>query len=114
MLLFQYIELNVTLLLLYVTQLHPSTCKLPDSDIQLLYCFKYFYVGVPAVAALLQLIILPFCPESPPWLYITKSRVADASKALKTFRGAGGSIESELAAYSEEKIEQDNREKVLL
>ena len=74
---------------------------------------QIFYVGVPAVAALLQLIILPFCPESPPWLYITKSRVADASKALKTFRGAGGSIESELTAYSEEKIEQDNREKVL-
>lgn len=68
--------------------------------------------GVPAIAALLQLLILPFCPESPPWLHITKSRVDEASKALKRFRGTGSSIEGELAAYSEEKVEQDNREQI--
>lgn len=72
----------------------------------------HLLTGVPAIAALLQLLILPFCPESPPWLHITKSRVDEASKALKRFRGAGSSIEGELAAYSEEKVEQDNREQV--
>lgn len=67
--------------------------------------------GVPAVAGLLQLLILPFCPESPAWLYITESRYEDSKKALRSLWG-DVNIGTQVTAYSTEVAEQTNRPEV--
>lgn len=45
-----------------------------------------FLLGVAFVPAVLQLMLLPFCPESPRYLLITKGRVSDARHALTRLR----------------------------
>ena len=64
------------------------------------------------MASLLQLLILPFCPESPAWLYITKSRKEDSAAALRSLWG-DVDISQQLDSYAAEVVEQENRPKVV-
>ncbi|XP_055354862.1 solute carrier family 2, facilitated glucose transporter member 1-like [Paramacrobiotus metropolitanus] len=54
-----------------------------------------YLVSAVIIPVVIACAILPFCPESPRYLYIEKSREADAQMALMWFRGAG-SVKDEL------------------
>ena len=58
--------------------------------------------------AIFQLIVLPFCPESPRYLLIAKNRNADAEKVLKRLRGKEN-VSEEIA----ELLNEANMEKSL-
>lgn len=45
-----------------------------------------FLLGVAFIPAVLQLLLLPFCPESPRYLLISKGRVTEARFALQRLR----------------------------
>ena len=45
-----------------------------------------FYLGFTGIFAIFQLIVLPFCPESPRYLLITKEKLEEASHTLKWLR----------------------------
>ena len=66
---------------------------------------------MPAVAAVLQLVTLPFCPESPSWLYITKKNPEDSRKALQSFGGAFN-VDEQLAGYQGEVDDLEKRPEV--
>ena len=46
-----------------------------------------FLLGLTVIPGVLQLITLPFCPESPKFLLLDKDDQAGATKALEWFRG---------------------------
>ncbi|XP_044266134.1 solute carrier family 2, facilitated glucose transporter member 1-like [Tribolium madens] len=48
--------------------------------------WPYIFV-IPAFPALLQLFLLPFCPESPKFLLITQGKDSEATKSLQKLRG---------------------------
>lgn len=66
---------------------------------------------MPLIGALLQLIILPFCPESPAWLYINKEKPEASRKALNGFNGAFN-VDKQLQAYEAEASELKEQPKV--
>lgn len=45
-----------------------------------------FLLGVAFIPAVLQLVLLPMCPESPRYLFISKGRLSDATYALQRLR----------------------------
>ncbi|XP_077998768.1 uncharacterized protein LOC144451739 [Glandiceps talaboti] len=64
-----------------------------------------------AVFAILQLIVLPFCPESPRWLLITKGNTEKARKALRRYRGEHD-VAHEIREMRIEYEEESKEEKV--
>ncbi|KAI1289961.1 Glucose transporter type 1 [Halotydeus destructor] len=45
-----------------------------------------FLLGISFIPAILQLLLLPFCPESPRYLLITKGRLSESRSALQRLR----------------------------
>jgi len=57
-----------------------------------------YLLGIPvAVVSILQLVILPFCPNSPTWL-LSKGKNDEAKAALSLLRGKEVDVTSELAS----------------
>ncbi|XP_073654608.1 solute carrier family 2, facilitated glucose transporter member 4 isoform X2 [Tursiops truncatus] len=59
-------------------------------------------LGITMLPALLQLVLLPFCPESPRYLYIIRNLEGPARKSLKRLTG-WADVSEELAELKEEK-----------
>ncbi|NIG60935.1 solute carrier family 2, facilitated glucose transporter member 4 [Pontoporia blainvillei] len=59
-------------------------------------------LGITMLPALLQLVLLPFCPESPRYLYITRNLEGPARKSLKRLTG-WADVSEALAELKEEK-----------
>lgn len=68
-------------------------------------------IGIPLIGGLFQILILPFCPESPSWLYLTRGSHDLSKKALAGFGGAFN-IPKQLNAYESEAKEESSRVKV--
>ncbi|GAB1604257.1 hypothetical protein Ahia01_000707100, partial [Argonauta hians] len=58
-------------------------------------------LGMTAIPAALQLVLLPFCPESPRFLLITKDQEEKAREALVKFRGSED-VESDISDMKHE------------
>eukprot|EP00794_Sanderia_malayensis_P004877 gene4877-5516_t len=65
-----------------------------------------YLFGLTAVVALIQLCVLPFCPESPRYLLIIQGNEKEAEKALKMLRG----VEDVSADIDEMKIEKEHQD----
>ena len=63
-------------------------------------------VGGPILLAVLQLVSLPFVPESPKFLYINRHQLDNAKDALHRLRGAGVSVEGDVEEMEAEKATQ--------
>ncbi|XP_067653601.1 solute carrier family 2, facilitated glucose transporter member 1-like [Haliotis asinina] len=61
-------------------------------------------LGVTALPCVLQLVMMPFCPETPRYLLITKGKEQDARKVLESLRGSAD-VEAEIAEMKKE-VEQ--------
>uniref|UniRef100_A0A9L0T7D3 Solute carrier family 2, facilitated glucose transporter member 4 n=1 Tax=Equus caballus TaxID=9796 RepID=A0A9L0T7D3_HORSE len=59
-------------------------------------------LGITVLPALLQLVLLPFCPESPRYLYISRNLEGPARKSLKRLTG-WADVSGVLAELKEEK-----------
>ncbi|XP_012940754.1 glucose transporter type 1 [Aplysia californica] len=70
-------------------------------------------MGLPILPCLLQLLILPFCPESPRFLLITKQRETQAVEALKSLRGTAD-VKDDIEEMRKEARTQEREEKVTL
>lgn len=68
-------------------------------------------LGFPLIPALVQLITLPFCPESPSWLYIIRGDIKSSRAALSWF-GNAFNVERQLRCYQLEIEELEQRPKV--
>jgi len=60
---------------------------------------------------LIQLVLLPLCPESPSWLYIDKKKEDEAKEALETLRGSS-QVDGEIASFAQEVADSQTRPKV--
>ncbi|XP_046364522.1 glucose transporter type 1-like [Haliotis rufescens] len=58
-------------------------------------------LGLTALPCVLQLVVMPFCPETPRYLLITQGRELDARKVLESLRG-GGDVGGEIAEMKKE------------
>jgi len=77
----------------------------------IMFLSVFTLLGMPAVASLIQLLLLPFCPESPSWLYITKSKPQKSKEALISLRG-DTNVDEQLSAYNLEVTEIKQQAKV--
>lgn len=69
-----------------------------------------FLFGFAFVPAILQLIMLPFCPESPRYLLISCNRVHEARFALRRLRHGSADVENEIEEMRAE--DRSNQEEV--
>lgn len=53
-----------------------------------LYFLFFYYVGLAICPAILQLLLLPACPESPRYLLITRQWEEEARRALRRLRAS--------------------------
>jgi MFS transporter, SP family, solute carrier family 2 (facilitated glucose transporter), member 1 len=67
-----------------------------------------YLVGLTFVPMIIHLVFLPFCSETPKFLYIYRNEPEAARKALQRLRGVGYEIEDEL---SEIKLEMEAQSK---
>ncbi|XP_076821700.1 solute carrier family 2, facilitated glucose transporter member 5-like [Clavelina lepadiformis] len=70
-------------------------------------------LAFPAFISILQLLILPFLPESPRYLLIDKNQRARAIESLKKFRGTD-QVDDEIAEITEEAKKEEEFGKVSL
>ncbi|XP_072033308.1 solute carrier family 2, facilitated glucose transporter member 4-like [Amphiura filiformis] len=81
-----------------------SLCRALGSLIAHILGFAFFYsqtkwpiqLSLTACFAVINLILFPFCPESPRWLFITQNRREDGIKALQLLRGHDTDISAEI------------------
>ncbi|XP_041480370.1 solute carrier family 2, facilitated glucose transporter member 1-like, partial [Lytechinus variegatus] len=66
-------------------------------------------LGLIGVMSAFQLILLPFCPESPRWLLLNKNRVEKCRQALMRLRGSDD-VEEEIREIREEGQKEANVE----
>ncbi|KAM4887563.1 solute carrier family 2, facilitated glucose transporter member 2 isoform 2-T2 [Thomomys bottae] len=71
----------------------------------------HILLGLSAVPALLQSLLLFFCPESPRYLYITLEEEVKAKKSLKRLRG-NDDVTKDLNEMKKEKEEASSEQKV--
>ncbi|XP_051674742.1 solute carrier family 2, facilitated glucose transporter member 2 [Oryctolagus cuniculus] len=71
----------------------------------------HILLGLSAVPALLQILLLFFCPESPRYLYITLEEEVKAKKSLKRLRGSDD-ISKDINEMRKEKEEASSEQKV--
>ncbi|XP_012871618.1 PREDICTED: solute carrier family 2, facilitated glucose transporter member 2 isoform X1 [Dipodomys ordii] len=71
----------------------------------------HILLGLSAVPALLQSLLLFFCPESPRYLYITLEEEVKAKKSLKRLRGSDD-VTKDLNEMKKEKEEASSEQKV--
>lgn len=64
-----------------------------------------FLFGFAFIPAIMQLMMLPFCPESPRYLLLSCSRVSEARLALRRLRG-GSDIEDDIEEMRAEDVSQ--------
>ncbi|XP_072016883.1 solute carrier family 2, facilitated glucose transporter member 5-like [Amphiura filiformis] len=57
---------------------------------------------------MVNIIVLPFCPESPRWLYIKQKRYRDAEKALQQLRGKTADISAEIEEMKIEALQDED------
>lgn len=68
----------------------------------------YYLLAFPILPALLQLVVLPACPKSPRYLYLTRKDTAGARKALERLRD-GEDVSDEINELAQE-VESVERE----
>ncbi|XP_040858856.1 solute carrier family 2, facilitated glucose transporter member 2 [Ochotona curzoniae] len=71
----------------------------------------HILLGMSAVPALLQMLLLFFCPESPRYLYIKLEEEVKAKKSLKRLRGSDD-VTKDINEMRKEKEEASNEQKV--
>ncbi|XP_058411569.1 solute carrier family 2, facilitated glucose transporter member 2 [Diceros bicornis minor] len=71
----------------------------------------HILLGLSAVPAVLQSLMLFFCPESPRYLYIKLDEEVKASKSLKRLRG-GADVTKDITEMRKEKEEASSEQKV--
>nr|XP_020012975.1 solute carrier family 2, facilitated glucose transporter member 2 [Castor canadensis] len=71
----------------------------------------HILLGLSAVPALLQCLLLLFCPESPRYLYITLEEEVKAKKSLKRLRGSDD-VTKDINDMKKEKEEASSEQKV--
>ncbi|XP_045153516.1 solute carrier family 2, facilitated glucose transporter member 2 [Echinops telfairi] len=71
----------------------------------------HIMLGLPAARALLQSLLLLFCPESPQYLYITLEEEAKAKQSLKRLRGCTD-VTKDMTEIKKEKEETLREQKV--
>ncbi|XP_004424802.1 PREDICTED: solute carrier family 2, facilitated glucose transporter member 2 [Ceratotherium simum simum] len=71
----------------------------------------HILLGLSAVPAVLQSLMLFFCPESPRYLYIKLDEEVKASKSLKRLRG-GADVTKDIIEMRKEKEEASSEQKV--
>ena len=74
--------------------------------------FLPFCLGLALIPCLLQLVILPCCPESPRFLLITKDQEAEAVKALQSLRGTSD-VWDDIEEMRQEAKSIESEEKVM-
>jgi MFS transporter, SP family, solute carrier family 2 (facilitated glucose transporter), member 1 len=68
-----------------------------------------FLVGITFVPMIFHLVFLPWCAETPKYLYINKNNTHKARKVLKILRKIGTSIEDEVSEIQSEKDTQTRK-----
>ncbi|BFZ25739.1 hypothetical protein BsWGS_28778 [Bradybaena similaris] len=68
-------------------------------------------LGLTVVPCLLQVVILPFCPESPRYLLISRHKEHEAKLALEALRGTAD-VEADVSEMKQEEKVQSREEKV--
>ncbi|XP_048689817.2 solute carrier family 2, facilitated glucose transporter member 4 isoform X2 [Caretta caretta] len=68
-------------------------------------------LGLTVAPSALQLVLFPFCPESPRYLYIVRNKESKAKESLKRLTGCGDVSEA-LSEMKEEKRRMDMERKV--
>ncbi|KAM6223159.1 solute carrier family 2, facilitated glucose transporter member 2 [Rhynchocyon petersi] len=71
----------------------------------------HIMLGLSAVRAVLQFLLLFFCPESPRYLYINLEKEDDAKKSLKRLRGCDD-VSRDITEIKKEKDEASSEKKV--
>ncbi|TSM77429.1 Solute carrier family 2, facilitated glucose transporter member 1 [Bagarius yarrelli] len=61
-----------------------------------------FMLSLPLIPAVIQCLILPFCPESPRYLFINCGKEAEAEAALNRLRGSPEKVTKEMDEMKEE------------
>jgi len=64
-------------------------------------CWPYL-LAFTGVFSVLQLLIVPFCPESPRYLYLTRNRPDLAERSLRSLRGPSCDLSQELGSMKNE------------
>ncbi|XP_071839933.1 solute carrier family 2, facilitated glucose transporter member 5-like isoform X2 [Apostichopus japonicus] len=124
-----YGGLSITIVPIYLIEISPANlrggiaiihqvilnCGLLIAQILGIYVFDSeegwpILVSLTAVPSIIQLFILPFCPESPRWLFI-KEEEDKCRQALTRLRGTHNVVE-EMDEIKEEAIKQRQSEKV--
>ncbi len=72
-----------------------------------------YLLGVAVTPSILQLLLLPVCPESPRFLLITKKEEAQARAALRKLRNSDD-IEDDIAEMKAEEIAQKTESKITM
>ncbi|XP_040583333.1 solute carrier family 2, facilitated glucose transporter member 1 isoform X2 [Lepeophtheirus salmonis] len=72
-----------------------------------------FLLGIAIFPSILQIVLLPFCPESPRYLLITKQQEAEARSALKKLRNSID-IEDDIAEMRAEEQAQHAEAKITM
>lgn len=72
-----------------------------------------YLLGLAIIPPVLQLILLPICPESPRYLLITRQREFDAREALKKLRNSSD-IEEDIAEMKAEEQAQKAEAKITM
>lgn len=72
--------------------------------------YWHVYFAFPVLPMLYQVILLPFCPESPNWLYYNKNREDLATNALVKLRNSETVAEKELAEMIKERTSAHNED----
>ena len=70
-----------------------------------------YLLGIAVFPCILQLILLPFCPESPRYLFISKGREQAAREALKKLRNTPD-IEEDIEEMKAEELDQQGESQV--
>ncbi|KAG7352047.1 major facilitator superfamily sugar transporter [Nitzschia inconspicua] len=70
-------------------------------------CWKWLF-AVPVVCGMLEVIVLPFCPESPSYLYTTQGKAA-ARRALVRLQSEG--VADEYLGYIQEETQSSTHDK---
>lgn len=124
-----YAGVSVTIVPLYLAEISPSNLRGAIGTVHQLFitigilvaqalglfAFKYetgwpILLSLTAVPSIIQLFVMPFCPESPRWLYIKRERESDCEAVLQKLRDSDD-VRREMSDLKREAEEEKTAQK---